>query len=224
MAPAQERPLISVFTASHEIGNQIDTAYRSLLRQTYPFWEWVVVDDSVTSETGDHVAQLADGAQASGRIRLYRQHPASGSVGATKSVAASACRGMFIVELDHDDELLPDALEIIAATFLAHLDIDFVYSDWIDWEDRVEGGVSGLYPQGWGMGLGAYASEVIGGRRVPVGLAPPMTWETIRHIVAMPNHVRAWRADFYRRIGGHDHRLAVGDDYELVLRSLLKSD
>jgi glycosyltransferase involved in cell wall biosynthesis len=136
-------------------------------------------------------------------------------------VAANACRGQFVVELDHDDELLPDALEIIVATFLAHTDIDFVFSDWIDWEDRVEGGVPGLYPLGWGFGLGAYASEVIDGRRVPVGLAPPLTWETVRHIVAMPNHVRAWRTDFYRRIGGHDHRLAVGDDYELVLRSLL---
>ena len=31
----------------------------------------------------------------------------------------------------------------------------------------------------------------------------------------------AWRADFYRRIGGHDWRLPVADDYELVLRTFL---
>jgi GT2 family glycosyltransferase len=70
--------------------------------------------------------------------------------------------------------------------------------------------------------LGSYATEIVGGRRVPVALAPPLTWETIRHIVSAPNHVRAWRRDFYRRIGGHDHTLHVADDYELVVRTFLQ--
>jgi len=56
---------------------------------------------------------------------------------------------------------------------------------------------------------------------VPVALAPPITWETIRHIVSTPNHLRAWRTALYRRIGGHDHRLPVADDYDLVVRTFL---
>jgi glycosyltransferase involved in cell wall biosynthesis len=213
-------PLVSVFTAAHEIGHEIDTAHRSLLRQTYGHWEWVILDDSRSDATAEHVARLADEAPE-GRIRLYRQHPPSGSIGANKSVAASACRGEYLVELDHDDELLPEALELIVATFLAHPDIDFVYSDFVDWEDRPDAGAPALYPPGWGFGFGAYASEVIDGRRVPVALSPPLTWETVRHIVAMPNHVRAWRATSYRRLGGHDWRLPVADDYDLVLGTFL---
>lgn len=218
--PAPKGPLVSVFTATHNIGRQIDTAYRSLLRQTYGQWEWVVVDDSATPATADHITTLADAPATSGRIRLFRQYPPPGSIGASKAAAAALCRGEIIIELDHDDELAPEAIETVTATFAAHPDIDFAYSDWIDWRDDGEGRPA-LYPPGWGLGLGAYATEVIGGRRVPVALAPPVTWETIRHIVAVPNHLRAWRTDFYRRIGGHDHRLPIADDYELLVRTFL---
>lgn len=215
-------PLVSVFTATHEIGRAVERAYRSLVRQTYPRWEWVVVDDSTGPETGDHVARLAKTPKAGGRVRLYRQDPPPGSIGASKAAAGALCRGEFVVELDHDDELLPEALEIVAATFAAHPDVDFVYSDWVDWIDEVDGhGYAGRYPPGWAFGFGAYATEVVGGRRVPVALAPPLTWETVRHIVSVPNHLRAWRTAFYRRIGGHDHRLPVADDYELIVRTFL---
>jgi glycosyltransferase involved in cell wall biosynthesis len=217
---AREQPLVSVFTAAHEIGSQIDSAHRSLLRQSHPLWEWVVVDDSASPDTARYVTGLADASEP-GRIRLLRLDPGTASIGTSKSVAAGACRGQFLVELDHDDELLPDALQLIAATFIAHPEIDFVYSDWVDWEDRPGGGVSAIYPPGWGLGFGAYASEEIEGRRVPVALAPPLTWETLRHIVSTPNHVRAWRTDFYRRIGGHDRELPVADDYQLVIRTFL---
>jgi glycosyltransferase involved in cell wall biosynthesis len=221
-ASAMDRPLVSVFTGTYEIGSQIDTAYRSLLGQAYPHWEWVIVDDSVTADTSEHVSRLASSPEAAGRIRLYRQLPPPGSVGATKAAAAALCRGAFLVELDHDDELLPAALEAVAATFVAHPDLDFVWSDWIDWIDEPGGGGHpGLYPPGWGFGFGAYATEIVGGRRVPVTLSPPLNWQTIRHIVATPNHLRAWRATFYRAIGGHDHSLPVADDYDLVVRSFL---
>jgi glycosyltransferase involved in cell wall biosynthesis len=219
-AGKRQQPLVSVFTAAHEIGSEIDTAYRSLKRQTYEEWEWVVADDSRTPDTSDHVARLAE-LELPGRIRLHCQDRAPGSIGATKAVAAAASRGEFLVELDHDDELVPEALELIVATFLAHPDVDFVYSDWIDWEDRAGGGAPTTYPSGWAFDFGAYASEIVDGRRVPVALAPPLTWETVRHIVAMPNHVRAWRADCHRRIRGHDSELPVGDDYELLLRTFL---
>lgn len=62
---------------------------------------------------------------------------------------------------------------------------------------------------------------MVAGRRVPVALTPPITWETIRHIVSTPNHLRAWRTTSYRRIGGHDHRLPVADDYDLMVRTFL---
>lgn len=220
-AAAPDDPLVSVFTPTHEIGAGIELAWRSLLAQTLTDWEWVIVDDSPSPGTFEHLAALAERPEAAGRVRAYRQVPPTGSVGANKAAATALCRGRILVELDHDDELLPDALEVVAATFLAHPDIVFADSDWLDWIDAPDGGYPGRFPDGWGFGLGAYASEIVRGRRVPVALAPPLTWRTIRHIVSTPNHLRAWRADAYRAIGGHDRRLPVADDYDLVVRTFL---
>ena len=222
VAPMPAGPLVSVFTAARDIGQDIDTAYRSLLRQSYAHWEWVVVDDSRKAATWHHLVHLTGSPEAAGRLRIYRQHPPSGSAGATKAAAAALCRGTMVVELDQDDELLPEALEVVAATFVAHPAVDFVYSDWIDWRDgRDDQGEATPCSREWGSERGAYASEVIGGRRVPVALAPPLTRETVRHLAGMPNHLRAWRTAFYRRIGGHDAGLPLADDYDLLVRTFL---
>lgn len=37
----------------------------------------------------------------------------------------------------------------------------------------------------------------------------------------VPNHVRAWRAEFYRRIGGHDPSRAVLDDQDILCRTFI---
>jgi len=219
-------PLVTVFTAAHEIGSGIGTAFRSLVHQTHGRWEWVVVDDSTTDATWAHLEALTSSEAAAGRVRLYRQHPHTGSIGANKAAAAALGRGDYLVELDHDDELTPEALEIVAATFIAHPDVDFVYSDWLDWLGAERTDVeptAARFADGWAFGYGAYASEVVAGRRVPVGQAPPLTWRTIRHIVSAPNHLRAWRRSAYQRVGGHDHRLDVADDYELVVRTFVDS-
>jgi hypothetical protein len=51
--------------------------------------------------------------------------------------------------------------------------------------------------------------------------APPVNEITMNHIVSAPNHVRAWRADVYRQLNGHDAAYPVADDYELCVRTFL---
>jgi hypothetical protein len=54
--------------------------------------------------------------------------------------------------------------------------------------------------------------------------APPLNPTTVRHIVSAPNHVRSWRADVYRNLGGHNPTMSVADDYELFLRTYLSTN
>jgi hypothetical protein len=44
---------------------------------------------------------------------------------------------------------------------------------------------------------------------------------TIRHIVGVPNHFRAWRRKAYFESGCHNRRLSIADDYELIIRTFL---
>ncbi len=39
----------------------------------------------------------------------------------------------------------------------------------------------------------------------------------------MPNHVRSWRRDVYFKVGGHNKRLPVADDFELIVRTFLET-
>jgi hypothetical protein len=41
--------------------------------------------------------------------------------------------------------------------------------------------------------------------------------------VSTPNHLRAWRKNFYQSIGGHSNLMHVADDYELCVRTFLKT-
>ncbi len=182
----------------------------------------MVGDDSPDDDTWRRLEAIAASPEAAGRVRLLRLPPL-GSIGAAKAAVAAECGGEVLIELDHDDELLPAAVGAVASVFAERPSLDFAYSDVID-RSAAKPGEPLLYPPGWGLGYGAHAREWVEDRPEVVTLSPSLTWETLRHIVSAPNHLRAWRASFYREIGGHDPALPVADDYELVVRSFLAGE
>jgi hypothetical protein len=90
-------PLISVFTATYKSKEKIQRVYKSLLSQTYPNWEWVIVDDSGDNDLTykKDLLPLKDS-----RVRRYRQDRRNGYIGATKRYAAGICTGEILVEMD----------------------------------------------------------------------------------------------------------------------------
>jgi cellulose synthase/poly-beta-1,6-N-acetylglucosamine synthase-like glycosyltransferase len=206
--------MISVVTPTfHTDPDVLARTWASLKAQTYTDWEWVVWDDSRDDRVWRHLYGLA--ADERYRIVAHRSHVHSGSIGQVKRRGFMAAEGDVLVELDHDDELTPDCLQHVADAF-ADPQVGFVYSDWCE---LLPSGESGRYPEGWAFGYGTdYWSAEHG---VWVMSAPPLNRVTLGHIVSAPNHVRAWRADVYRQVGGHDPALTVADDYDLVVRTAL---
>lgn len=210
--------MISVVTATHNTPDWVlARTWASLKVQTFTNWEWVVWDDS----TNDNVWRQIYGFAADERykISLSKSHCHSGIIGAVKRNGFMVARGDILVELDHDDELTPDALEKVHQKFIECPNAGFVYSDWCE---ILPSGESGKYPDGWAFGYGAhYWSDE---HNVCVMSAPPVNPTTIRHIVSAPNHIRAWRAATYRELGGHNPELGVADDYELMVRTYLTTE
>ena len=62
------------------------------------------------------------------RIRLYCRAENSGNIGNVKNEAVSLCRGKYVLELDHDDEILPDCLFDAVEEFKDN-EVGFVYMD-----------------------------------------------------------------------------------------------
>lgn len=208
-------PLVSVFTPTYRIGERVHRAYGSLAAQTYTNWEWVVYDDSPDDSTWEVLCQIA---AADHRVKVFRSDRNVGVIGEIKRRLCGLARGSILVELDHDDELTPTCLASVVEGFLAFPDAGFVYTDCVEMFDD---GESAMYGPNYAFGFGSYRTEVLDGHQYMVTNYPSVNAKTVRHIVGMPNHVRAWRADVYHATGGHASEIHVADDYELCIRTFL---
>jgi hypothetical protein len=79
-----------------------------------------------------------------------------------------------------------------------------------------------VYGENFAFGYGSYYQTEYEGVVYQVAKTPDINPKTIRHIVGVPNHLRSWKKSFYMSIGGHNRRLTIADDYELIVRTFLK--
>jgi O-antigen biosynthesis protein len=216
----EEHPLISVITTTFHSGKRIERPWQSLLSQTYDRWEWVVCDDS--KDHGDTYAALLAMAATDTRVRVYKPAKHSGFIGEMKQMAAGLARGKWIVELDHDDVIDSRLFEYLVDIHNTIPQAVFVYSDFTELYEHTEAPFA--YPEGYGLGYGAYARQYVRGKYHYCSQTPQINPVTLSHIVGVPNHIRIWRADMYSRVGKHKHALPVVDDYELILNTFVHTD
>ena len=108
-------PLVSVVIAVYNGEELVGQAISSVLRQTHPRVEVLVVDDGST----DRTAQVLAGYEALGRpgrtVRVLSQDNAG--CGAARNRALGQVAGDFVTFLDADDELLPHHLEVLVGRY-----------------------------------------------------------------------------------------------------------
>ena len=213
-----ENEIVSIFTPVYNTGEVLFRTYSSIASQTFSNWEWVIVDDSTDVKTSKIVKKIAS---LDSRVKVYTfEEKSKGMIGEVKYRACSLSRGKYLIELDHDDFLLPHAVEKIVEAFSKFPDAGFAYTDCAEIS---ENHVSLMYGEGFALGYGSYRTEHHLGRDYQIAVTPNINPATIRHIVGVPNHIRAWRKDVYQKIGGHNRRLSITDDYELVVRTFLST-
>ncbi len=210
-------PRISVFMTAFESEDRITRAYHSLKAQTCTEWELVIIDDSKTNKTWD--TQIRRLRHLDCRVRAFRGHLNDGFIGSVKRDVAMMCRGEFLVEMDHDDEILPSTLEDLIHAFETDPTVGMVGSDCIELFEKDLANWD--YGPFYGFGFHAYYKEWYDNHWVHVARNGPLNQYTLRHIIGVLNHVRAWRATTYRELGGHDWNLNVVDDYELILKTFV---
>jgi glycosyltransferase involved in cell wall biosynthesis len=211
-----ETPLLSVFTPLYRTGERLHRAHRSLVEQTYDNWEWVLYDDSPDLETFRLATQLAN---SDPRIRVFRSDRNCGVIGEVKRRACGLARGDILVEFDHDDEFTDHCLADVVEAATLYPDAGFFYTDCA--EIDTDSFASLTYGEGWGMNYGSYRQEHYRDRAFTVTNYPMINAATMRHIVGVPNHVRAWRRSAYLATGGFSGEIPVADDYELIIRTFL---
>lgn len=115
MSVAPVSVVVPVFNGARYLGE----ALQSLVDQTLPPAEIVVVDDGSTDGSADVAASFGD------RLRVIRQD--NRGVAAARNLGMSAASQRYIAWLDHDDIAMPQRLELQLAAFHADPAPDIVF-------------------------------------------------------------------------------------------------
>jgi len=98
-------PLVTVVIPTWNRLPLVEDAVKSVIAQTYPHWELVVIDDGSTDGTAERLSAIRDS-----RIKVLSA-PHGGHLGEVRNRGAAAGSGALIAFLDSDDLWLPRKLE-----------------------------------------------------------------------------------------------------------------
>lgn len=100
---------ISVIIPTYNYANFIANAVESVLAQTYPIFEIIVVDDGSTDKTAEVIKQFGD------KVKYIKQK--NGGVCEARNNGVKNSAGDFIAFLDADDKWMPTKIEQQIAKF-----------------------------------------------------------------------------------------------------------
>jgi glycosyltransferase involved in cell wall biosynthesis len=115
-------PVFSVVIAAHNAARTLPSTVRSVLAQTRPDFEIVVVDDGSTDGTHEALRSLRDD-----RVAYVRQ--ANLGPAAARNAGIERSGGEYVCLLDSDDLWLPDYLETMGAALDADASAGLAFTD-----------------------------------------------------------------------------------------------
>jgi len=205
--------LFSIFTPTNRPDYLLEL-YESLLAQKYTNWEWIIVPNGG--------CRIPDVILENKKVIVREPGVPNSNIGALKRFACSLASGDILVEVDHDDMLLPNCLDELNYWFNRPENYGFVYSDNLVLSDNFIPFNSAF---GWThdkitlndykQGSGLTSTECIRMHSFEPSAA------SMAFIWYAPDHVRAWRKNVYWQIGGHNAEMDVLDDHELLIRTYL---
>jgi glycosyltransferase involved in cell wall biosynthesis len=180
-------PLVSVIIPCYNQAHYLGEAIESVINQTYPRCEIIVVDDGSTDNTAEVAARYKE-------VRCIRQQ--NQGLSAARNSGLRESKGEFLVFLDSDDRLLPEAIE----TGLKYL------------QERPECAfVSGHYR--------LIDSEGEPGPPEPQHLVEKDHYLTLlrKNYIIAPASV-VYRREVFDAVGSFDTSLRSSEDYDIYLR------
>ncbi|HEY7654411.1 MAG TPA: glycosyltransferase [Methylomirabilota bacterium] len=180
--------LVSVIMPARNADAWLEESLGSILRQTYPRFEVIVVDDGSTDRTGALLAAVSDS-----RVTVLSQPPAGLTVSLNRGLARA--KGEMVARMDADDVAMPERFARQIAFLEAHPDIGVVGTGCLE-----------MGPTG----------EVVRVVRPPER-DPAIRRALIRENPFVHASVMM-RRGVLDRVGGYDERFAVAQDYDLWMR------
>lgn len=189
------RPRVSVIMPVYDPPlHFLERAISSVQNQLYPDWQLCIADDCSTNPKIRELLQKY--ASADDRISVVFRDK-NGHISEASNSARKVASGEFIAMLDHDDEISPHALYLIAEELNSHPDADFIYTD----QDKIdEKGV-----------------------RYDPYFKPDFNLDLLRSQNYV-DHLAVFRTSIVEALGGWRSDFDGSQDYDLVLRVIERTE
>jgi len=127
-----EEPKITIVTAYYNGHKYIDQTINSVLNQTFPCWEWIIVNDGSTQE--ESLNKLKEIEKIDNRIKIVNKE--NSGLAATRDYGAKLASesSEYLLFLDDDDLINRTYLECAYWTLQTNEDATWAYTDVINFE------------------------------------------------------------------------------------------
>jgi len=189
--------IVSIITPSFNRGYIVDETANSIFNQTYPYWEWIIVDDGSSDNSWEMLQQYA---ARDSRVKIFQRNRLPKGACTCRNIAVENSTGQYLIFLDTDDLLASFCLEQRVKTFEEDPDNDFIIFPMLLFKDtpsdlgllwNIENGVDDILRI-------LYGDPICQGTGI------------------------LWKKQAFIDIGMWDESLAVWQDIDLHLRAMLK--
>jgi len=168
---------------------------QSLVEQTYPHWEALVVDDGSSGDEFNRIAEIVGRDQ---RMRLMKNPGPRRGASACRNAGLAASRGEYVVFLDGDDALAPSCLQRRVEVMQSEPKLDFAV-----FPTRIFDAIPGDTPLFWNQ----FTSEN--------DLDRFLRWDSPWHTCGP-----IWKKASLRQKGPWDDRALCAQDWEFHIRAI----
>lgn len=206
---------LDLYTPAHRNTFLLD-AYNSIKNQNYTSW---LIHPNNSLTIADIPKVILDDPRT---VIVTSDDPPTTNIGALKRICCSVSKSDLCLEFDHDDILLPNAVEKVKKAFEENPEVVFVYSNSAHYNNEdtspvfygnanSETNEDTLY--GW-----EYQDCWHDGTLYKAAITPePIPYHT-SIILFAADHLRSFRRSAYEAVGGYDASLSVLDDQDLMAR------
>lgn len=119
-------PLVTVYVVNHNYGDYLPLALESVFAQTFTDYEVLLIDDGSTDGSQKIVEQYVE------HERVFPIIQQNKGLTVTNNIALRLARGKYIMRLDADDYLDPNALMVLATALENNPKVGLVFPDFYE--------------------------------------------------------------------------------------------
>ncbi|MBY0537544.1 MAG: glycosyltransferase family 2 protein [Chitinophagaceae bacterium] len=187
---------VSIITPSFNRADIIHETAESIFRQTHQDWEWVIVDDGSTDNSWDLLESYA---KRDTRVKIFKRDRDPKGAAVCRNIAVERATGKYVIFLDTDDLLASFCLEQRVRVAEEERNADVIVFPMIMFKEKPDD-----LKLLWNIDKDADDVE-----RILMGDAVCQGTGTI------------WKRDQFLEVGAWRQDLAVWQDVELHLRTML---